>query len=81
MTLMDNICETCTKYTQEPNPCLGVRGYDGAYTWGTPLHRDDMSDYPSEVLDSAIAPSKAEDCFGYQALEPAAIADAIKEED
>lgn len=71
------VCETCTKYNQEPNPCLGVRGFDGAYTWGTPLHRDDMSEYPYEVLENAQAPNKPEDCVGYREVLPVA-AQAVK---
>lgn len=61
-----NICETCINYNLSSNPCLGVRGFDGGYTWGTPIHL--LDEYPSYVLDGAQSPDSPEDCIGYEKI-------------
>lgn len=62
-----NVCETCTNYTLPSNPCLGVRGFDGYYTWGTPIYQEDVDTYPSDVMDTAQPPHTVGDCIGYEA--------------
>lgn len=67
------VCKECKKYSQPVNPCLGVLGFDGHYTWGTPIHEEDRDQYPQYVMDGARPPEKAEDCFAFEAASNAMV--------
>jgi len=68
-----NPCLNCTNAVSNNGTCLEVLGFDGHYTWGTPIHQDDVNQYPAYVMDSAQPPTitgNQVDCFAFSPVIP-----------
>jgi len=59
--MKNNPCDRCSLFHRALDPCLGVHGNDGYYTYGTPLFESDREKMPGCVFDAIGAVSADED--------------------
>jgi hypothetical protein len=63
-------CKSCRLSYQNGGSCLETLGFDGYYTWGTPLQKSHYEDYGSwEPMDNSMPPDVGADgkpnCFAF----------------
>lgn len=70
-----SVCKNCIHFNinvvspevrEKLNFCLGFQGFDGCYTWATPVWANMEDDILNAVLDGyTSSPEKEEDCSAF----------------